>query len=265
VTVQLLEGQVKVQARALLVGQRLNLRAFESAQPLATTPLTIAVGDNGCAVLFRYGVIVLFNVGSIEEVSFREHLNTLIIDPVEKIETEVVAVVLAENQQEGIAETGLVLQTFDLPRIQMLADVLAKSVVLAYYEGAVAASFDRVEPLAIKLQMGGRIHHHAKKLLQHLGDTLSIESKMVGRVEVSEKPELLWEHPELERLYSRLDDEYELKERHLALERKLDLISRTTQTLLSLLQNKRSLRVEWYIVFLILIEIVISVYEKLTA
>lgn len=49
----------------------------------------------------------------------------------------------------------------------------------------------------------------------------------VGRVEVDEKPETLWERPDLERFYVRLEDEYELKERHLALERKLELISRT--------------------------------------
>jgi len=47
----------------------------------------------------------------------------------------------------------------------------------------------------------------------------------------------------------------------LALERKLDLISRTAETLLGLLQDKRTLRVEWYIVILIVVEIVLYVYE----
>ena len=102
-----------------------------------------------------------------------------------------------------------------------------------------------------------------RELLRHIGDTLSIQGKMVGRVEVQEKPELLWESPELEQLYLRLEDEYELQERHLALERKLELIARTAETLLELLQHKRSLRVEWYIVILILVEIMITLHEKL--
>jgi uncharacterized Rmd1/YagE family protein len=46
-----------------------------------------------------------------------------------------------------------------------------------------------------------------------------------------------------------------------ALERKLDLISRTAETLLELMQHKRSLRVEWYIVILIVIEILLTLYE----
>ena len=83
---------------------------------------------------------------------------------------------------------------------------------------------------------------------------------MVGRVEVSEKPELVWEHPELERLYLRLAEEYELRERDRALDRKLDVVTRTVETLLSLLQGRSALRVEWYIVALIIAELILSLY-----
>jgi uncharacterized Rmd1/YagE family protein len=80
---------------------------------------------------------------------------------------------------------------------------------------------------------------------------------MVGRVETSEKPELLWEHPELE--YLRLADEYDLRDR----DRKLDVISRTVETLLSLVQTRSSLRVEWYIVLLIIAELLLAAYSLL--
>ncbi len=63
---------------------------------------------------------------------------------------------------------------------------------------------------------------------------------MVGRVELLDKPELFWEQPALERLYARLADEYELRERHAALERKLELIGRTATTVLELLHARRS-------------------------
>jgi uncharacterized Rmd1/YagE family protein len=85
---------------------------------------------------------------------------------------------------------------------------------------------------------------------------------MVGRVEVEEKPDLVWDRPDLDRLYVRLGDEYELRERHRALGRKFELISRTVQTLLQLLQHRSTLRVEWYIVILIVVEILITVYER---
>jgi len=58
---------------------------------------------------------------------------------------------------------------------------------------------------------------------------------------------------------ARLEDEFELRERHTAIERKLGLISRTSHTLLELLSN-RHMRVEWYIVVLIVLEILLSLY-----
>jgi uncharacterized Rmd1/YagE family protein len=83
----------------------------------------------------------------------------------------------------------------------------------------------------------------------------------VGRVEIIDKPELLWDAPDLERIYLRLENEYEIRERQVALERKLDLISRTAETALDLLQHNTGLRVEWYVVILIVVEILLSLYE----
>jgi uncharacterized Rmd1/YagE family protein len=142
-----------------------------------------------------------------------------------------------------------------------VADILGKSVMLGFYEDHIAQSFDRVEPLAVQLERRGRARQHTRELTSQIGTTLLSLHRMVGRAEVGEKPETLWEYPELERLYVRLEAEYEIRERQLALERKLEVISRTVQTLLDLLQARRSLRVEWYIVLLIVVEILLTLYE----
>ena len=135
--------------------------------------------------------------------------------------------------------------------------------MLAHYEHSLTGSFDRIEPLAASLRQGGHGGPKGRELLQHIGDTLMIEAKMIGRIEITEKPELIWDHPRLERLHLRLRDEFDLFERHAAIEKKLELISRTAQTLLDLVHNERSLRVEWYIVILIIADIVIAFLEKL--
>lgn len=263
-TNSLFAAQEQVKVRALYLGQRLDLKAFRDAQRLADGPLVITAGAAGCAVLFRYGVAVVCGLNALEEVTFANDIKRFIIDPLDRIENDELTIFLAApGNGEQVVPGGIRLFDFSLQRIQLVADALAKSVVLAYYESNVAESFDRIEPLAADLQRFGRGGRKAQELLRHIGHTLSIQSRMVGRVEVEEKPELLWEHPDLERLFMRLQDEYELRERHLALERKLELISRTAETLLSLLQNKRTLHVEWYIVFLILFEIILSLWDKL--
>jgi uncharacterized Rmd1/YagE family protein len=132
--------------------------------------------------------------------------------------------------------------------------------VLAEYEARVSKSFDRIEPFAIELQTRGIGGRGMSELLEHIGSALLTELKLVGRVEVREKPELLWEHPELDSLFLRLQAEFELNDRFTALDRKLDLVSRTVGTVLTLLQNRRALRVEWYIVLLIILEFLLSLY-----
>lgn len=248
-------------ARAILAGERVDLRALETTDRLAAAPLVVSAGDHGCAVLFRYGAVVLFNLNPLEEVSFLKNLGPFLTDAFAEPETEETAV-RADQERDGIVESGIIsLSSITLERLQIIATILARSVALAYYEKKVAAAFERIEPLAEELQRKGTFGRQARGLLRHIGDTLLIQHKMVGRVEISEKPELLWEQPELERFYLRLEDDYELRERDVALGRKLELISRTAETILDLLQNSRSLRVEWYIVILILAEILLTLYK----
>ena len=59
-----------------------------------------------------------------------------------------------------------------------------------------------------------------------------------------------------------LAEYYELRDRQLAIERKLMIISKTAQTILDTIQTQRTLRVEWYIVILIVVDIVISLTDK---
>ena len=251
-----------LKCRAMYLGQRIELKQFRYTQYLANNPLAINYGHEGTVILFRYGVTVTFGLSALEENRLHEELSPYLRDPLTEIEDESLDIWVKEDS-EGIVEGSLCLNEISVPRLQLVAGVLAKSVVLAYYEKTVGSTFDHVEPLAEQLKHKGRGGANNKVLLQRIGEILSIQSKMVGRVEVSDKPELLWENPQLERLYQRMEDEYEIKERHVALERKLQLITRATETILDLLQYNRSHRVEWYIVILIVIEILITIGEKL--
>jgi required for meiotic nuclear division protein 1 len=77
-----LKNRQDLKARALLLGDRLDLKLFKIADCLATTPLTLKVdNDGGIAVLFRYGVVVLFGVNSLDEVRYVETLKPLLTNP----------------------------------------------------------------------------------------------------------------------------------------------------------------------------------------
>jgi len=98
-------------------------------------------------------------------------------------------------------------------------------------------------------------------MLKLLGAAQLVQHRVSGRVAVSEKPDALWDRPDLERLYARLEDEYELSERVDTLNRKLAVIAETATTLADIIDTKRSLRLEIIVVILIAFEIVIGAYD----
>ena len=250
-----------VPVHAVLLGERLHLRGLYES-PLDFMPLVLPAGEAGFAMLFRYGAAVFINLTEPERKLFLKELKARIEHPLRRAETEDTRLVLAPaGTIEGISAEGIGLSDFGLPRLQVVAIVLARSVALAQYEGAIAASFDAVELLARQLQQERGRARDLKQMLQQMGGALLAQHKMIGRVEIQDKPDILWDHPELERLFLRLEDEYELAERSGVLDEKLALISRTAETATSLIYNRRMLRVEWYIVLLIVFEVFLTLYE----
>lgn len=248
-------------AQALFLGKKINLPILENYTCLATMPLIVTVGEDGCAVLMNYGAVVLFNLEPMEKAVFLTFLSSQVIDSFTEPETEEVEVHLKVEESERVKEGKIFLHEFSVERLQIVADILAKSVVLSHYETSIATVFDQIEPFAASLQSENRSKSKSRELLRQLGTTLLVQHKIVGRVEIIDKPELLWESPQLENLYLRLEDEYEIRERHHALERKLELISQTAQTVLEFMQHSSSQRVEWYVVILIVVEILLSLYD----
>jgi uncharacterized Rmd1/YagE family protein len=253
-----------VQVRALLLGERLDTRALERGEPLGIAPLTIDTPGGGTAVLFRYGAVVLFGAATAALDDFVASLRPLVTAALPVAERDDARLLIRPEADQVVDIAGnILLPEKTTERLQVVADILAKSLVLSYYETRIADIFDGIEPLAATLREKGRAGARSKELLRHIGDVLLMQQKMVGRVETGEKPELLWDHPELERLYVRLAEEYELRDRDRALDRKLDIISRTVETLLGLVQTRSSLRVEWYIVLLIIAELLLTTYPLL--
>lgn len=251
-----------IQTQAIFLGETIDCRSLEKDYDcIATLPSVIKFGEAGVAVLFPYGVAVLFGLSQAEEKEFLKILATYVSEPFTNPETETVEIKLNPEKSERVKNGVLCLKKYSVEHLQIVADVLGKTVVLAHYETKLATVFDQVEPFTASLQKNYQLTRPGKELLHELGSTFLFQYKMVARVEIIDKPELLWEVPELENLYLRLEDEYEIRERHQALERKLDLIYRTSQTVLELMEHKTSLRVEWYIVILIVVEVILSVYE----
>jgi uncharacterized Rmd1/YagE family protein len=251
----------RLTAHAIHVGDRINTIGFEG-EALSAVPLAVRVGAGGIAVLFRYGVAVLIGLSPQDEIDFLEKLKPRIGGKLDRIEDET-AIVVPAGETEDQVPSGGPIQVRDMSpeRLLVIADVLAKSVVLAHDERAVAKVFETIEPFARELADHGRTRRDRKGVLQLIGNALLVQHRVSGRVAIAEKPDALWDRPNLERLYARLEDEYELKERVDAPNRKLAVVSETANTLADIIDTRRTLRLELIIVALIAVEVIVTFYQ----
>ncbi|MBX6425409.1 MAG: RMD1 family protein [Variibacter sp.] len=255
---------LRLTARALLLGERLDTTGLERSDLISTTPLAFSVGVDRYCVLFRYGVVVLIGLSPVEEDEVLRGLRPRIVGAFDHVEDESAVIEIAPEGGDQIAPGGpIVVKDMGPARLIVIADVLAKTVALARDEYELSRVFDVVEPFAAALANSGRPPAGRRSMLRLLGQALLVQHRMSGRVEVEEKPDVLWDRPDLERLYARLADEYELKDRAAVLARKLEVIRETANALTDLIDAKRSLRLEATIVLLIMVELMVTFYELL--
>ena len=147
----------------------------------------------------------------------------------------------------------------DEPRLLLVATVLAHSVMLSRDETLVSEVFDSSVPLVADLQINGKARLSIPAVMRMVGGVLAARHRVMGTAQAGERPDLLWDHPDLDRLYTRLEAEYELGERAEVLERKFGALGDFTEVLLDIAQDKRAVRLEVAIIALIAVELLLSI------
>ncbi len=256
-------GYHPIKAKAINLGERLNLRALDDPKPLTTLPFTLAGANGGYTVLFRYGTVVFLDIPKAEQDALIEKLRNFIIQPYASPNSDEATIQIDPSASEGVQQDTIFINNGSLEALQVIAEILAKSLMLEYYESFVEQSVDATLKIIRNIKTKGYKALRSREVFPQFSNSMLSMHEMAGYVGLNEKAELLWDHPEYEKLYSKLEDEYEIRERYMTLDKKVDLIFRSSDTLMDLLEAKRSLRVEWYIVILIIVEIVLIVADLL--
>jgi uncharacterized Rmd1/YagE family protein len=253
----------RLRVRAVLLGDRLDTVGLRREALVSTTPLAFRVGERGLAVLFRYGAAVLIGLDPAEEKQVLAEVLGHVRGHDGPPEEEIAHILVDPAHEEQITATGAIQVKAATTEHQLIvADALAKSVALGQDERQMAQVFEKVEPFAQSLASGGRWPAGGRAaVIRLIGHSLLAQHRLAGRVAVREKPDILWDRPNLERFYARLEDEYELIERAEDLDRKLSVIGSTAEALLDMLDTSRFLRLEILVVVLILAELALGLIE----
>ncbi len=255
-------GTRRIVARALLIGDRIETGGLERNDLIATTPLAFHAGQTGFVAIYRFGVIVLLGLSPLEEDEILTRIRPRVTGPRARTDDETAQIDIAPQGDEKIPPGGpITIHDMTDQRFLVIADALAKSVALGRDERLVNGVFDTIEPFAANLARHGRPPWSRRAMLRLIGEALLVQHRVSGRVAVEDKPDILWDRPDLERLYQRLNDEYELDERANTLKRKLDVIVETARALTDMIEADRTTRLEAVVIMLIVIEIALSLFQ----
>ena len=251
-------------ARATLLADRLDHRGLERLLPRAAGPIPLAQAAGptapGHAFAFRWGALVTIGMAADAEAAMIASLASRLHDPLPAPLTETLTITLDPTLDGTDAAGRIHLREISPDRLAILAEALAKSVALSHQETILARTLDRLDPIVAQLRSHGRLGTSSRALLRSIGEALAARNRAAGRVDPTAKSALLWEHPELTSLHVGLAEELELEERAEALARKLAMIHETSETLLSLVEARRSRGLEIAVLLFLAMEAATALY-----
>lgn len=224
-------------------------------------PTVQRAAASGLTFVFRYGVAVTFTNMHQSLDALDAVLKPHVGERAESIEVESVGLTIRPDAGDRLMPGGdLVLADASIERLQLVATVLSQSVVLARSETLVSDVFDRSALIITDLRETGRTRLPINAAMKLVGNVLAARHRLMGTVQVGERPDMLWDFPELERLYVRLEAEYEIGERAEVLDRKFTALGDFATALLDIVQQKRSFRLELAIIALIAVEALLALW-----
>jgi uncharacterized Rmd1/YagE family protein len=246
-------------ARALQIAERIDLKGLERPEQFSSSPLGFKTASGGTVALFRFGAAVFIGLNPLEEEAIIRDRKGRLVEPLAEKESETAQIAIrADGEDQPLPDGTIVLKDESPERLLLLAEAIAMSAALSYDERRIARAFDRVVVIASSLKQRKLLSGSQGELVEQIGEALLIQQRLAGRVELADRPDVLWDHPELERLWVKLTDEYDIGPRARAIGQRLEVIRETADTMADLLSTRTSHRLEWYIIILICLELVIG-------
>ncbi len=229
-------------------------------------PLVLRVLKDQYLVLTKFGVAIFWNIAEKLRRQLLQELNPFTKNKKESYPYREQLKITVGGATDTVLFNKVNLSDLNVEKIKIISYVLAQSVALDRYEDDIETNLANLETFMGGLKNKGRIQLKEKQLLTQIGDIFSVKQTAVAHLSLFDKPDEVWESPELENLYHRLHLEFELQDRFDVLDEKIDFLSENTKMLMDFINQKRGTFLEMVVIFLIIVEIalfVIDIFPKI--
>lgn len=211
------------------------------------------------AFFFSYGVAVIWGLPkNIAYNLLKESVGGFENQHVEEVETDEFTYVYQNGGTAKIIEDEIFLPDTEVLTKLAISEGIAQSIELGAFETALQKTFNSTKHLPEELAKYGKISLSRKEIRRKMGELFIERTSINLHRDVLDTPEFFWEYSELEPLYKMTANYLDIHPRVEVLNQRLDVIHGLFEMLGNELNHLHSSRLEWTIIYLILIEVAIT-------
>lgn len=212
--------------------------------------------EPGDVFYFPYGALVCWNMTKEAAQQFVSITKSFEYRPVEEIETDEFTYLYDTTPK--ISEDEIILPNRDVLTKLAISHGIAQSVKLGTFEIAIQKTFNHMQYIPEDLAKHGKISLSRREIRRKMGELFLERNSINLHFNVLDSPEFFWEYPELEPLYTMTINYLDLEKRGQVLNQRLGVIHELFEMLGTELNHQHSSRLEWIIIWLIVIEVIVS-------
>jgi uncharacterized Rmd1/YagE family protein len=254
------------QFNAIAFEENLNLRQLAPVFPHARpTPhrLFLPATQDGAMYIYPFGAVVMRDLSAERRDAELAKLRTAVPKLTAKVVREDYTVLEEPALTIGIQDGMLRVDRLTEARAGIVALTVAQSAAMEYYENIVEALFSRIAKSVEVMERRGTVPFRTRPLHRIIGEAISTRGEVLSVLHLLDKPDEAWDDPAMDRIYDDLRAEFDLADRYNALESKLRSVQDSLELLVEVARDRRLLVLELAVIFLILLELIFTVFPKL--
>jgi len=222
----------------------------------------LLIEDNhSWSIVFAYGAVVHWNVNTEQQSQLHLLLLSHAENPLLAKEEDYFTFAL-DCPSTRIIEDHIEIQSSDPMLLFSLSQGMAQSIKLASFEANAITTINNTRYIPKSLADNGKIKLSRRQIAQIRGQLFLTKSDIILNFDLLDTPDFFWEYPEYEEFYKITAKYLEIAQRTEVLSKKLETIHELFQMLADEQNHRHSTILEWIIIWLIAIEIVMAIVDK---
>ncbi|KAL3138013.1 hypothetical protein ABBQ38_005249 [Trebouxia sp. C0009 RCD-2024] len=215
---------------------------------------------------YKYGSVVIFN-GREREKEVLKLCQEFCTEPTKQNYTEEFPIIIQPDisAPNNLTPERIILRQLEFSNIRTLSHVLGQSVALDRYAEVAERMLSNFMHMNSTMKRRGDFKDVKKsKLLSLVAENNMILTDIIAKLGLQERFDIAWKSNQHNEVYEHLREELEIEERFSIVQTKLELVQDNLKYFLEIMQNNKSVLLEWLIIALISAEIALGVFEITT-